>query len=150
MESARESIVVRAHPAECFAVATDFLHYPTWASDVKEVVIGERDEAGRASVVTYRAGAFGRSTSYTLRYDYHDAPEVIAWRLVEGDITSKLDGRYVFSSCGEDQTEVAYELEAELIVPIPGFVKRRAETKIVHTALGDLKARVEATVSSHT
>ncbi len=150
MESARESIVVRAHPAECFAVATDFLHYPAWASDVKEVVIEERDDTGRPSVVTFRAGAFGRSTSYTLRYDYTEAPEAIGWRLVEGDITSKLDGRYVFSSYGQDQTEVAYELDAELVVPIPGFVKRRAESKIIHTALGDLKARVETTVTSHT
>ena len=37
-----------------------------------------------------------------------------------------------------------YELEVELVVPLPGFVKRRAELKIMHTALRELKARVEA------
>jgi hypothetical protein len=35
-------------------------------------------------------------------------------------------------------------LEAELKVPIPGFIKRRAEGRIMHTALRQLKARVEA------
>ena len=48
-------------------------------------------------MVTFRAAAFGRSTSYTLAYDYSEAPGVLAWVQTEGDITSKLDGRYVFA-----------------------------------------------------
>ena len=39
-------------------------------------------------------------------------------------------------------------VEADLVVPIPGFVKRRAETRIIRTALEDLRRRVEATVST--
>jgi hypothetical protein len=31
-------------------------------------------------------------------------------------------------------------------MPIPGFVKRRAETRILKTALDELKARVEQVV----
>lgn len=146
MESALESIVVRARPLDCFVVATEFQSYPAWASDIKEVVIDSTDEQGRALAVTFRAGAFGRSTSYTLTYDYTDAPGVLRWHLSEGDIASKLDGSYTFSSYGEDHTEIIYELDAELIVPIPGFVKRRAETKIVHTALEDLRDRVESNI----
>ena len=42
-----------------------------------------------------------------------------------------------------DATEVAYELAVDLIIPIPGFVKRRAEGRIIKTALSELKARVE-------
>ena len=37
---------------------------------------------------------------------------------------------------------------AELVVPLPGFVKRRAEGRIMQTALRDLKARVEAVAAS--
>jgi hypothetical protein len=29
-------------------------------------------------------------------------------------------------------------------VPLPGFVRRRAEAKIIHTALDDLKQRAES------
>jgi hypothetical protein len=42
-----------------------------------------------------------------------------------------------------EATEVAYELAVDLIIPIPGFVKRRAEARIIKTALSELKARVE-------
>lgn len=142
MESARESIVVQASPLECFGVVTDFGHYPEWASDIKDVSVDAVDDQGRATLVTFRAGAFGRSTSYTLEYDYSLAPEVLSWRLTEGDIASKLDGSYHFSPNGES-TEIVYLLDVEMIVPIPGFVKRRAEAKIVHTALEDLRDRVE-------
>jgi hypothetical protein len=30
------------------------------------------------------------------------------------------------------------------VVPLPGFVKRRAESKIIHNALRELRAHVEA------
>ena len=42
-----------------------------------------------------------------------------------------------------DSTDVVYELSVDLIVPIPGFVKRRAEARIIKTALSELKSRVE-------
>ena len=38
---------------------------------------------------------------------------------------------------------MSYELAIDLIYPIPGFVKRRAEARIIKTALSELKARVE-------
>ena len=34
--------------------------------------------------MTFRAAAFGRSTSYTLAYDYAEAPHVLAWKLHPG------------------------------------------------------------------
>ena len=34
-------------------------------------------------------------------------------------------------------------LEAELAVPLPGFIKRRAESKIMTTALEELRHRCE-------
>ena len=40
---------------------------------------------------------------------------------------------------------MVYELSVDLIVPIPGFVKRRAEARIIKTALLELKSRVEGT-----
>ena len=95
-EQATERMVVSADPARCFEVSADIASYPSWAADIKEVTIDERDAEGRPSVVTFRAAAFGRSTSYTLAYDYAEAPGVLAWVQTEGDITSKLDGRYVF------------------------------------------------------
>jgi len=56
----------------------------------------------------------------------------------------ELDGAYVLTEAGGDTaTDVVYELAIDLVYPIPGFVKRRAEGRIIKTALSELKARVE-------
>jgi hypothetical protein len=137
-------MVVSASPARCFEVSADIASYPSWAADIKAVTIDERDAQGRPSLVTFRAAAFGRSTSYTLAYDYSEAPGALAWVQTAGDITNKLDGRYVFVPSSDDGTEVTYHLEAELKVPLPGFIKMRAQSRIMSIALRDLKAQVES------
>ncbi len=49
---------------------------------------------------------------------------------------------------GDGSTEVTYNLEVELRVPLPGFIKRRAQSRIMHTALEELKARVESSLTT--
>jgi ribosome-associated toxin RatA of RatAB toxin-antitoxin module len=137
-------MVVSATPARCFEVSSDIEAYPQWASDIKQVTIESRDDQGRPELVTFRAAAFGRSTSYTLAYDYSEAPAVLSWVQTRGDITSKLDGRYVFADTADGRTEVNYHLEVEMKVPLPGFIKMRAQSRIMSIALRELKARVES------
>ena len=102
----------------------------------------ERDAQGRGTKVEFRASALGRSTHYTLGYTYGDSPLTIAWRLVDGDIMRTLDGDYMFESVNNG-TLVTYDLSIDLVIPLPGFVKRRAENRILHT-LTELKSRCEA------
>jgi ribosome-associated toxin RatA of RatAB toxin-antitoxin module len=144
LDQATERIHMSSSPERCFAVAADIERYPEWAADIKQVTVHERDDEGRPSLVSFRAAAFGRSTNYTLAYDYSDAPRVLAWRLTKGDITTKLDGSYAFEAAGDGETEVLYHLEVELRVPIPGFIKMRAQSRIMSTALRELRARVES------
>ena len=147
-DKATEQMVMWAPPERLYETVLDFERYPQWAGDIKQVTVDERDDEGRGSVVSWRAAAFGRSTTYTLRYDYSNAPKEISWVLDHGDITSKLDGTYTFEPAtlgeGEEATLVTYVLEVELKIPLPGFVKRRAENRIISTALKELRARVEA------
>jgi hypothetical protein len=143
-EKATQLIVIGASAQACFDVAIEFERYPEWAGDIKEVTVLENDAEGRALRVRFRTAGFGRSTSYELLYDYSDAPRTLSWVEVQGDLTSKLDGAYIFTETDDHTTQVTYHLEAELKVPIPGFIKRRAEGRIMHTALRQLKARVEA------
>jgi len=142
-ERATETIVVAADPGTLFAVTIDLEDYPEWVADLKSVTVTERDRKGRPVVATFRAAAFGRSSTYTLRYDYREAPTTLSWVQVEGDLTSKLDGSYRFEPADEG-TLVTYQLEVELRVPIPGFVKQRAAQRIQGTALRELKARAES------
>ena len=141
-DQATERLSIDVPPQRCYEIITDFESYPVWARDVKEATVLERDEKGRATAVAFRVAAMGRSARYTLAYDYADAPRQISWSLVRGDIMRRLDGRYVFEP-RNGATEVTYELTVDLVVPLPGFVKRRAEGKIIGTALDELKKRVE-------
>lgn len=147
-ELATERMVVGAPPEQCFAVVSDIERYPEWAGDIKEVSVQSRDAEGRPAEVTFRAGAFGRSSSNTLSYDYSLAPRALSWKQTAGDLTSKFDGRYSFEKADNGGTEVTYTLEVELRVPLPGFIKRRAQSRIMHTALEELKARVESSLTT--
>jgi ribosome-associated toxin RatA of RatAB toxin-antitoxin module len=148
-DQASQRAIIAASPQQLFDVVTDFGRYTDWIRDLKSVEVIERDDEGRAIEVKYRAAAMGRSTSYTLRYDYSDAPRQLPWKLVSGDIMRRLDGAYEFHPVDGDanRTEVEYSLTVDLIVPLPAFVKRRAESKIMHNALRELKAHVETTPS---
>jgi ribosome-associated toxin RatA of RatAB toxin-antitoxin module len=141
-QRASESIVVNASPDVVYRVVTDFAAYANWVSDLKKVEVLERDAEGRPLAVEFRAAAFGRSTTYTLRYDYSRAPGQLSWTQSEGDLTEFLQGEYRFEPVGS-ATKVTYDLEVELSVPIPAFIKARAAQRIQAQALRELKAQAE-------
>lgn len=142
-ETATETITIAAPHDQVWAIATDLERYPEWAHDVKDVVITSRDDDGRPSQVEFRTSALGRSTHYTLQYDYSGAPDSLSWTMIKGDIQRSIEGAYRFSPGPEGGTTVQYDLAIELVVPLPGFVKRRAERRILN-AIKELKAFAEA------
>lgn len=148
-EQVAERTMIRATPEQLFAILTNFEDYPSWSGDVKAVRVLERDEQGRGTKVVFRVAAFGRSTSPTLVYDYRGAPQHIAWVQESGDLTRRYDGSYSFEASsaegdGEgEETEVHYRLTVDLKVPLPGFVKRRAESLVGVKVLRELKAWAE-------
>jgi uncharacterized membrane protein len=149
-DHATRQIHIDAPPDAVYAIALDFERYPEWATDIKSVEVLERDDQGRGTKVRFRVGALGQSTRYTLAYDHaHDAdhdgaPRTLAWVQSDGDLTRKLDGEYVFADDGKGGTDMTYHLTVELKVPLVSFIKRRAEARILGTALRDLKARAES------
>ena len=141
-DTASLTISITAPLDRCWAIATDFERYPEWAKDVKESKVVSRDAEGRATQVEFRTSALGRSTHYTLEYDYSAAPHRLAWRMVKGDIMRAVDGAYMFAPSNDGGVVLTYNLSIELIVPLPGFVKRRAEVRILNT-VKELKVRAE-------
>jgi uncharacterized membrane protein len=142
-QRATQSILVHAPPEVVYRVATAFEHYLDWVSELKRIGVLARDAAGRPLEVEFRAAAFGRSTTYTLVYDYSRAPEILSWHQIKGDVTAELNGQYRFEPASEG-TLLTYDLEVELSVPIPAFVRSRAAHRIQSQALRELKAQAEA------
>ncbi len=151
-DHASVTTIINAPPEHCYAVALDYERYPEWAADIKSAQILAREDDGRGNEVAFRAAAMGRSTSYTLRYNYGSNPLRISWRLLQGDVEDVLDGEYEFAPVPGDPSscQVTYVLTVDLSIPLPSFVKRRAESKITHTALDELKSRVEAITPAET
>ncbi len=144
MERTSVEIVVDAPPSLCFSVASDMESYPEWLPDIQRIGVLERDSARRPTAVAFQVGAFGRSANYILIYDYTEAPNAFSWSQRDGDLTYALDGSYRFEENANGSTTVHYELAVGLRVPVPGFVRRRAEALITTAALRDLKSRVES------
>ena len=144
-DHASQRIVVRATPQHCFETVLDVERLPEWAPDIKEAVVLVRDDEGRPGDVSFRAAAMGRSTSYTLRYSYGSNPLRISWRLIDGDLLERMSGEYEFLAVEGDPeaTLVVYDLDVDLLIRLPGFVRRRLEAKVVHAAIDDLKTRIE-------
>ena len=141
-DSVSDNIDVNATAEEVFAVAIDFEAYPEWNANIKKVEIKETDDEGRATKVWMQVDAKVKTVTYTLAYDYSDAPETFSWSLLEGDVKA-LSGSYRFDQF-DDVTEVQYETSIDPGFPIPSFLKRQGEKQIVKGALADLKKRVES------
>ena len=137
-----DNIDVAATAEEVFAIATDFEAYPDWNANIKKVDIKETDDEGRATKVWFEVDAKVKTVTYTLSYDYSEAPEAFSWELLDGDVKA-LSGSYRFDEF-DDVTEVQYETSLDPGFPIPGFLKRQGEKQIVKGALHDLKKRVES------
>jgi hypothetical protein len=141
-DTAHEQLRVAATPDRCFAVTTDYEAYPSWTSDVRQVVVLARDAQGRGAQVEYHVTGLGRRVRYVVEYDYTEAPTAFSWTLVEGDMLRALEGRYGFAAT-DDGTLVDYTLRLDLSVPMPGLVRRRASGMIMANALRDLQRAVE-------
>lgn len=144
---AAASVVVEATIAACYQVAVDVDAYPEWVDGLSLVEVLSTDDDGGPRSVRFQAEGLGRASRYVLAYDLSNGPYELSWTLVDGDLTREIAGRYRFHDMTESLdsalTEVEYELVIELAVSLPGFVKRRAEEKILKSALDGFKRRVE-------
>lgn len=141
-DTVKDSIDVKATAQEIFDVATDFESYPEWNASIKEVEVKATDEEGRATEVWMKVDAKLKVVTYTLGYDYSNAPESFSWKLIDGDV-KELEGSYFFDEF-DDVTDVTYEMKVDPGFPIPKLLKRQAEKQIARGALEDLKNRVES------
>ncbi len=142
-ERASDDILVNAPPDLIMGIITDYESYPQWSSNIKDVEVRQSDGQGRATQVWYHVDARVMDVNYTLAYEYPDEHR-LTWSLVEGEQLRQLDGEYLLSPEG-DATRVHYSLEVDTTLPLPGFLKKRAQKQIMETGLDELKRRAEAT-----
>jgi len=145
-EESTQSIVIDADPAHVMAVIADFPSYPVWTGSVKSAQVLEDGPDGRARRVAFVLDAGIIRDQYELVYDW-DGDRRVEWQLTAGQMMRAQHGSYELrpeEPGGPGRTHVTYSLSVELVIPILGLLKRKAERVVMDTALKELKRRVEA------
>lgn len=142
-DSTRQSIIVNADAEQIMAVIADFAKYPEWVSAAREVEVISTADDGSAQRVKFLLDAGVLKDTYVLDYDWAPDGRSVSWRLVSSDLQSDQRGKYTLTQQVPGSTKVTYDLMVDLVVPLIGALKRRAEKAITDSALNDLKKRVE-------
>ena len=140
-DQSTQSITIDAPPAAIMAVIADFAAYPKWAGSVKSAEVLSSGPDGRAAQVKFQLDAGPVKDEYVLEYDW-TGDERVDWHLVRASMQRSQQGSYVLVPRGAS-TEVTYQLAVDLVIPMLGLLKRKAEKVIMDTALKELKKRVE-------
>jgi ribosome-associated toxin RatA of RatAB toxin-antitoxin module len=141
-DQSTQSITIDAPPAAIMAVIGDFAAYPEWAASVKSAQVLSSGPDGRAEQVRFQLDAGPVKDEYVLAYTWK-GDERVDWNLVSAGMQKSQRGSYVLVPLGAASTEVTYYLAVDLVIPMLGMLKRKAEKVIMDTALKELKKRVE-------
>ena len=139
-----QTIYIDADPSTVMDVIADIGSYPDWVAEYKETEVLEADDEGYPKTARLVLDAAVLKDTMVLAYVLA-APTAssVTWSLVSSSLLQVLDGAYRLSPKGSG-TDVTYELSVDLVIPMIGLLKRKAERRLTDTALKDLKKRVEA------
>ena len=138
-----QTIYIDADPATVMDVIADIGAYPEWVAEYKETEVLEADDEGYPKTARLVLDAAVLKDTMVLSYDWPPDRASVQWTLVSSTLLKSLEGAYRLVANGSG-TDVTYELSVDLIIPMIGLLKRKAERRLTDTALKDLKKRVEA------
>ena len=137
-----QTIDIDADPGTVMEVIADIASYPEWVKEYTETEVLETDADGYPKVARLVLDAAVLKDTMVLQYEWPADRSSVRWSLVSSALLKALDGAYVLTPKGS-RTEVTYELSVDLMIPMIGLLKRKAERRLTDTALKDLKKRVE-------
>lgn len=139
-----QTIYIDADLRTVMDVIADIAAYPQWVSEYTETEVLEADDEGYPIVARLVLDAAVLRDTMVLEYDWPPDRTSVRWSLVSSTLLKALDGAYLLTPNGTG-TDVTYELSVDLLMPMIGLLKRKAERRLTETALKDLKRRVEGT-----
>ena len=117
--------------------------YPDWSTQIKSAEALTHDDKGRSTKVKMSIDAGMMKDRPTLDYDWSAAPGTLSFSLDEADLLTGMDGVYSIKSIDEDTTEVTYQLQVSLSMPVPAMMRQKAEKATIDAALAQLKTHLE-------
>lgn len=132
-------VVIEASPEEILDVVADFERMPEWSSAHQSAEILERNADGRPTKVKMKVKAAGITDEQVIAYTWGD--NVVNWSLVSSGQQRSQDASYTLIPDG-DATLVKFQLSVEPVVPVPGFILKRAIKGTVDSGTEGLRKRV--------
>ncbi len=138
IKEARE-IVIEASPEEILDVIADFETMAEWSGPHQSAEVLERNTDGRPTKIKMKVKAAGIIDEQVMAYTWGD--NKVSWTLVSSRQQRSQDASYTLIPDG-DRTKVKFQLSVDPVVPLPGFVLKRAIKGSVDAGTEDLRKRV--------
>ncbi len=126
MAQATRTEVIEVPFRSLYDVVVDYERYPEFIASMKAVKVLGSTEDGRKRV-NFEIDLVKR-IAYVVTIKEEITEQLglasVHWTLESGDMIKKNTGGWYLKSLGPSKTEVRYELEVELGIPVPGFVMK--------------------------
>lgn len=132
-------IVIEATPEEILDVIADLDSVTEWSEPHQSVEVLERDEDGRPTKVKMKVKAAGITDEQVLAYTWSE--NLVSWTLVSSGQQRSQDASYTLTP-EADKTKVTFQISVDPVVPLPGFVLKRAVKGTIDTGTKGLRDRV--------
>lgn len=138
--SVRSTTDIEAGIPEIMEVLADVESLVEWSGAHKAVEIREADDEGWPIEVWVRVSQFGVSDDMVIRYEWYDGE--VSWSLVSSGAQKLQNARYTLTDNGDGTTHVAFDIEVDLKIKLPGMVIKKAQRAIADVATKDLRTEV--------
>lgn len=132
-------VVIEASPQEILDVIADLDTVTEWSSAHQSAEVLERDTGGRPAKVKMKVKAAGITDEQVIAYTWGE--NKVSWTLVSSSQQRSQDASYTLTPDG-DATRVKFDISVDPVVPLPGFVLKRAVKGTIDTGTEGLRKRV--------
>jgi ribosome-associated toxin RatA of RatAB toxin-antitoxin module len=137
-QKSTSTVIIDAPLADVQAALFSIGSYPEWLSSIKKVDVIERDSQERVMKAKLSIDAGMMKDRVVLDYDWSAAPATLSFSMDEADLLTQMDGSYTLKSIDADSTQVTYELEVAVSMPVPPMMITKAQQQTIDAALKEL------------
>jgi ribosome-associated toxin RatA of RatAB toxin-antitoxin module len=137
-QKSTSTVIIEAPLADVQAALFSIGSYPEWLSSIKKVDVIERDSQERVTKAKLSIDAGVMKDRVVLDYDWSAAPTTLSFSMDEADLLTQMDGSYTLKAIDADSTQVTYELEVAVSLPVPSMMITKTQQKTIDDALKEL------------
>jgi ribosome-associated toxin RatA of RatAB toxin-antitoxin module len=137
-QKSTSTVVIDAPLADVQAALYSIESYPEWLTSIKKVDVIERDSQNRVTKAKLTIDAGMMKDRVVLDYDWSAEPASLSFTMDEADLLTQMDGTYTLKAIDADSTQVTYELEIAVSMPVPAMMITKGQQQTIDAALKEL------------